>query len=206
MLDIGCNGGFYSIEMKRRGAEPRGRHRFRRGLPGAGAVRRRGQRRRDRVPGPLGLRRRRAGRALRRRAVHGRALPPAPSAAGAGPDPRACRAATCWCSSPCSAAARDVEPLGRGLSDSRRARFSTEPGYPEAALRRASIRAAIRPTGGFPTAPAPKRCCAAPASRSSSHPEEEVYVCRRSEPQPGDGRGLSAAATHGSRRDDRSGR
>ena len=33
VLDIGCNGGFYSIEMKRRGADARPRHRFRCGLP-----------------------------------------------------------------------------------------------------------------------------------------------------------------------------
>ena len=39
----------------------------------------------------------------------------------------------------------------------------------------------IRPTGGCRTAPASRRCCAAPASRSLQHPEDEVYVCRRVE-------------------------
>ncbi len=91
VLDIGCNGGFYSIEMKRRGAERVLGIDFDDGLPGAGPLRRRGQRARHRVPQALGLRRRRARRAVRRRAVHGRALPPAPPAAGARPDPRACR-------------------------------------------------------------------------------------------------------------------
>ena len=44
VLDIGCNGGFYSIEMKRRGADRVRRHRLRSRLSGAGAVRGRGAR------------------------------------------------------------------------------------------------------------------------------------------------------------------
>ena len=91
VLDIGCNGGFYSIEMKRRGAarvlgidsdeDYLAQARFAAEVLGP----------RHRVPRALRLRRRRARRALRHRAVHGRALPPAPSAARARPDPRACR-------------------------------------------------------------------------------------------------------------------
>ena len=38
---------------------------------------------------------------------------------------------------------------------------------------------AIRPTGGCPTAPASRRCCAAPGFAIVEHPEEEVFVCRR---------------------------
>ncbi len=38
-----------------------------------------------------------------------------------------------------------------------------------------------RPTGGFPIAPAPRPCCAAPASTIIAHPEEEVFLCRRAE-------------------------
>ena len=91
VLDIGCNAGFYSIEMKRRGADRVLGHRLRRGISGAGALRRGGQRARDRIPQAVRLRRRRARREVRPRAVHGRALSPAPSAAGARPDPRACQ-------------------------------------------------------------------------------------------------------------------
>ena len=91
VLDIGCNGGFYSIEMKRRGAarvlgidhdtDYLKQARFAAEVTGldiefaqlsvydVGAL----------------------GRALRSRAVPWRAVPPAPSAAGARSDPRACR-------------------------------------------------------------------------------------------------------------------
>ncbi len=55
VLDIGCNAGFYSMEMKRRGAARVHRRRFRRGLPRPGALRRRGGRARHRVPPALGL-------------------------------------------------------------------------------------------------------------------------------------------------------
>ena len=72
VLDIGCNGGFYSIEMKRRGRRPRGGNRFRRrpisprrGLPprcsGHG----------NRIPEALCLRRERTRREVRYRDLHG---------------------------------------------------------------------------------------------------------------------------------------
>ena len=50
VLDIGCNAGFYSIEMKRRGAARVVGIDFDDGLSGAGAVRRRGDRARHRIP------------------------------------------------------------------------------------------------------------------------------------------------------------
>ena len=40
VLDIGCNGGFYSIEMKKTGRVAGARHRLAGLLPGAGALRR----------------------------------------------------------------------------------------------------------------------------------------------------------------------
>ena len=43
VLDIGCNGGFYSIQMKRRGAARVLGDRFRSRLSGAGSFRRRGR-------------------------------------------------------------------------------------------------------------------------------------------------------------------
>ena len=109
-------------------------------LPRPGPLRRRGHRARHRVPQALGLRRRRARRALRPRAVHGRALPPAPPAARARPHPRARRAATCWCSSRCSAARDEVEPVEEDYDVLARPSMFDRPGYPEAALRRAPLR------------------------------------------------------------------
>ena len=130
VLDIGCNGGFYSHrdEAARRGA--RARHRLRRGLPGAGPLRRRGARARHRVPQALGLRRRRARRALRRRAVHGRALPPAPPAAGARPDPRARRAAICCVFQSMQRGSEGVEPVAEDYRFWQTEHFD-EPGYPK---------------------------------------------------------------------------
>ena len=55
VLDIGCNGGFYSIEMKRRGAQRVLGIDFRRPLSRAGPLRRRGPGRGHRVPADVGL-------------------------------------------------------------------------------------------------------------------------------------------------------
>jgi SAM-dependent methyltransferase len=62
VLDIGCNAGFYAMEMKRRGADRVLGLDSRRGISRAGALRRRGQRARHRVPQDVGLRRRRSAR------------------------------------------------------------------------------------------------------------------------------------------------
>ena len=124
--------------MKRRGADARRRHRLRRALSGAGALRRRGLRRRRGVPAAVGLRRRRARRALRHRAVHGRALSSAASAARARPAARARRRATCWSSSRCCAA-REASAVAPTTRSRRRAIFE-RPGYPEAAFHRADVR------------------------------------------------------------------
>ena len=160
----------------------RARHRLRRRLSRPGALRGRGRRARHRVPQALGLRRRRARRALRRRALHGRALPPAPSAAGARPDPRACR------EGPVRLPV-DAARLARGRARRRRTTRSGRPSISTGPATRSCISSStamptIRPTGGCRTAPASRRCCAAPVSRSSQHPEDEVYVCRRVEPPP----------------------
>ena len=55
VLDIGCNGGFYSLEMKRRGAARVLGDRYRRGLSAAGALRRRDDRPRYRIRATVGL-------------------------------------------------------------------------------------------------------------------------------------------------------
>ena len=151
----------------------RARHRLRRRLSRAGPVRRRGRGRRYRIPAALRLRRRRARRAFRPRAFHGRALPFAPSAAGARPDPRACR--------------RRHVRVPVDAARQRRASRSTSdyPFWETGAVRPArpfpscisssSATPAIRPTGGFPN-----RACAEAMLRSAgfeivAHPEEEVY-------------------------------
>ena len=167
VLDIGCNAGFYSMEMKRRGAERvlgidfdddyLAQARFAAEVDGLDIEFRQA----------LGLRRRRARRALRHRAVHGRALPPAPSVAGARPDPRAC--------------GRRPDGLPVDAARQRRRSSRSTRDYPFCETRRSSTarlsRSCIssstampttRPTGGCRTAPAPRRCCAAPASRSSA--------------------------------------
>ena len=86
VLDIGCNGGFYSIEMKRRGAarvlgidfdeDYLRQARFAAEVAGADVG----------VPTALGLRRGRAAGDLRRRVLHRRVLPLAPPAARTRPD------------------------------------------------------------------------------------------------------------------------
>ena len=55
VLDIGCNGGFYAIEMKRRGCRPRAGRRLGRKLPDTGALRGEGAGPRHRIPQALGL-------------------------------------------------------------------------------------------------------------------------------------------------------
>ena len=92
VLDIGCNGGFYSIEMKRRGADRvvaidtetmyLSQARFAAEISGVEIEFR------DLSVYDVGE----AGREIRPRHLHGRALPPAPPVAGAGPDPRTCGA------------------------------------------------------------------------------------------------------------------
>ena len=91
VLDIGCNAGFYSLEMKRRGAARVVGIDSDRALPPPGPLRRRSRRSRHRVPPPLRLGCRRARRDIRPRHLHGRALSPAPPAARPRPHPRARR-------------------------------------------------------------------------------------------------------------------
>ena len=128
----------------------------------------------------LGLRRGRAGRALRPRAVHGRALPPAPPAAGARPDPRARRPRP-------AGVPVDAARQRRGRAGRRRTTrfFDVElvraAGLPDAALHRAPLRRRSDQLVDARTGPASRPCCAAPASQILAHPEEEVFVCRRRE-------------------------
>ena len=131
----------------------------------------------------LRLRRGAAGRALRPRPVHGRPLPPAAPAARPRPDPRARRAATCWSSSPCSAAAPRSSRSPRTTRSADRELFD-EPGYPK--LHFVEHRYAGDRTNWW----VPNRACVEAMLRSAgfdieSHPEEEVYVCRRRSRLPG---------------------
>jgi hypothetical protein len=114
---------------------------------------------RHRVPQAVGLRRRRARRALRHRAVHGRALPPAPSAAGARPDPRARRRRHVGV--PVDAARkRRGRPVARTIPSPRPRHFD-EPGYPK--LHFIERRYAGDPTNWW----VPNRACAEAMLRSA---------------------------------------
>ena len=171
VLDIGCNAGFYSIEMKRARRRARGRHRLR----STTTSRRRGSPRevsgatsssascRSTTSAQLGekfdvvlfmgvlyhLRHPLLALDLLHEHVVERHAG-LPVAAARQPRDRA----------------RWRTIIRSPRRDFRSARL------PEAALRRERLFATIRPTGGFRTAPARKRCCAAPVSRSSDHPED----------------------------------
>ncbi len=165
VLDIGCNAGFYSIEMKRRGADRvvgidfdddyLAQARF------AAEVIRVS---RHRVPQAFGLQSRGTGRAVRPGPVHGRSLPPAASAPRPGSDPRARDPGSPGL--PVDAARQRRRRSARGglrvLADG----HVRPAGISAAALRGESIHAAISPTGGSPTAPAPRRCSGRPGTGS----------------------------------------
>ena len=197
VLDIGCNAGFYSIEMKRRGAERVLGIDFDDDYLAPGALCRRGRRRRHRVRAALRLRRRRARRAFRPRAVHGRALPSAASAAGTRPDPRACRQG--YVRVPVDAArqrrgeaARQDYPFWE--TELSRRRLSQ--------LHFVEHRYAGDPTNWW----IPNRACSEAMLRSAgfeivAHPESEVYICRLGERSPDCARRLSAQRTGGERHD-----
>ena len=169
VLDIGCNAGFYAIEMKRRGAarvlgidtDERylAQARFAAEVCGA----------RHRVPADVGLRSRATWRAIRPRALHGRALPPPPSAARTRHPPRTRRRRH---------ARVPVDAARQRRTGARRPDYLF---WESEHLRGArAIRActssstsipAIRPTGGSRTGRAPRRCCGARDSKSSRTPK-----------------------------------
>lgn len=85
LMDIGCNAGFFAVEMKRHG--PGAEHRQCPALPAAGSLCHRRRRSGCRRAPDVGLRHLQPARTLRPRAVHGGLLSSAPSAAGARCDP-----------------------------------------------------------------------------------------------------------------------
>ena len=105
-----------------------------------------------------------AGRAVRRRVLHRRIISLAPPVAGAGPDPPSTSRGTCWCSSPCSAAARTCRRSLRIIL-SRTRRRSTRRDTRSCISSSTAIRTTT-PTGGRPTARVRPRCCAVPGSGS----------------------------------------
>ena len=178
MLDIGCNAGFYSIEMKRRGAEPRARHRQRRALSRAGAARepRRSasttssSRKLDVYDvGALGetfdlvifmgvlyhLRHPLLALDLIREHVAGDMMLFQSMQRGS----------------------KHVLPLEHDY-EFEETRHLLRDRLSQAALHRAAIFARLDQLVGARTAPAPRRCCAPPASRIDKRIEEEVYLCR----------------------------
>ncbi len=137
------------------------------------------------------------GRALRPRDLHGRALPPAPSAARARPHPRARRRATCCCSSRCSAARKpcDTSPT---TTTSSRPRLSRRPDYPK--MHFIEQRYCARPTNWWvPNRAGSEAMLRAAGFAIADHPEEEVYICRRAD-GPGATGGLSARGEGGDER------
>ena len=127
----------------------------------------------------------RARRALRHRALHGRALPPAPSAAGARPDPRARRARPAGLPVACSAARRRSSRSRADYDFFEQAHFD-RPGYPK--LHFIEHRYANDPTNWWaPNAAAAEAMLRSAGFEILAHPEEEVYVCRRVERPAGAG-------------------
>ena len=181
MLDIGCNAGFYSIEMKRRGADARGR---------ASTATRATWPRRASPPRSAGLE-----IEFRQLSVYDVAQ------LGERFDLVLFMGVLYHLRHPLLAldlihehVARDllvfqsmqrgsaeVDARGRRLPVLRGRAIFDSPGYPEAALRRAALRR--RPDQLVGPEPRLRRGHAAQRRlrRSSSHPEEEVYVCRRRE-------------------------
>ena len=178
VLDIGCNAGFYSLEMKRRGAarvlgidwDERylAQARFAAEICGVDD--------RDQKLSVYDVAR--ARRALRRRAVHGRALPPAPSAARARPAARARRPRSAGLPEHACAAPTTVDARRAPTTRSPSARSSSSPAIRSCTSSSSDTRA-IRPTGGSPTARAPRRCCAASGYAIDRAPRRRGLVCRR---------------------------
>ncbi len=178
VLDIGCNAGFYSHRDEAPRRRPRGRHRFRPGLSGAGALCRRSERRRHRIP-----------------------------RSGCLPGGAAAARNSIWCSSwACSTTcgircwrsiclwehvvgdmlvfqslmrgSRDVPPLARDYPFWRNRASSTNPAIP--AMYFVEKRYSHDPTNWW----IPNRACAEAMLRSAGfeiidHPEEEVYICSK---------------------------
>ena len=178
VLDVGCNAGFYSLEMKRRGAARVLAIDDDEALPGAGALR----------GGGVGLdveferlervRRRPASGSLRSGHLHGRALSPALPAARARP----------VCASTWSHDALLFQSMLRGaLHDPARSREDypfdetgpvRRPELPEAALRGAPLRRRSDELVDAQQGLRRSHAAQQPASSSSEHPELEVYLCR----------------------------
>ena len=168
VLDIGCNGGFYAIQMKRRGAdrvlgididdEYLAQARF------AAEVAVSTSSFEQLSVYDVG----RAGRALRPRALHGRPLSPAPSAARARSHPRARRARP-LSSSRCSAAAKASSAAARRTTISGTPTLRTA-GFSEAALHRAALCRRSDQLVDPESRLLPRRCCAAPVSTISRPP------------------------------------
>ena len=181
VLDIGCNGGFYSHRDEAPRRRPRGRHRLGRALSRAGALRRRGLRRRDRIPTAVGLpTSRELARAVRHRALHGRALSPAPSAACARSAARARHRRSARVPVACCAASTERRRRRRRLSVLAKTASSTSPASADA-LRRA--RYSQRPDELVDSQPRVRRGDAAQRRLRDRRPSRSRgLLCRRTRP------------------------
>ena len=156
VLDIGCNAGFYAIEMKRRGADAGGGHRLRRGATW----------RRPASPPRWRASRSSSGSC---RSTTWRAAASASTSCSSWACSTTCGIrcsrstcctstwrATCSSSSRMQRGSTRCEPLAGDYPFGETAIFD-DPAYPEAALRRAAVSPPTRPTGGSRTAPASRR-------------------------------------------------
>ncbi len=186
VLDIGCNAGFYSIEMKRRGADRVVGIDFDEGYLRPGALRRRGPAAMDIEFRQISrLRRGEARGALRRRAVHGRAL---------SPPPPACSRSTCShehavqrsAGVPVLAARQHGRRLpGEATIRSRETGVFESSGYPKMYFVERSY--AGDPDQLVDPEPRLRRGHAAQRRvRDPRSPRREVYICRQ-DPRPHSG-------------------
>ena len=179
VLDIGCNGGFYSIEMKQRGArrvvaidtdeDYLSQARF------AADVNRGG----NRVPQTECLRSAAASGEVRSRYLHGRALSPASSVARAGSVARSRDEGLAGVSVD---AARKQEGLFRSTTiiRSRRPASSKNLIFRGCILSSITTRETLR-TGGFRIVRVSEAMLRSSGFEILDHPEEEVYLCKRRE-------------------------
>ena len=177
MLDIGCNAGFYSIEMKKRGAD--------RVLAIDSDEEYLAQARFAAEVNEMDIEFRKMnvyevpqlGEKFDRRDLHGRPVSPASSVAGAWICCTIMSRRICWSSSRCSAAARTVCPVEDNYPFWETEIFDDED-FPK--MHFIEHRYAGDSTNWW----IPNRACVEAMLRSSGfeildHPEEEVYICKR---------------------------
>ena len=169
-------------------------------LPGAGALRRRGDRARHRVPPAVGLRRRRRSASASTSCSSWACSTTCATRCSRSTSSTSTSPATCWSSSRCSAAADEVDAGRRRLPRSARRDHVRRARLSRSCTSSSTATPTTRPTGG-----SPNRACAEAMLRSAgfailAHPEEEVYLCRRAPSAARTGAGAGLSRREGARR------